>query len=108
MALAEVSIGGMQVVPRIIAENSGLNATDVVSSLHAAHATGQQTAGLSIETGQPKDLAEDGILDLYSAKWWALKLATDAVVTVLRVDQIIMAKQAGGPKPRQGAGDDED
>ena len=27
---------------------------------------------------------------------WAMKLATDAVVTVLRVDQIIMAKQAGG------------
>jgi len=98
----------LQVVPRIIAENSGLNATDVVSSLHAAHANGQQLAGLDIETGQPKDLAEDGILDLYSAKWWALKLATDAVVTVLRVDQIIMSKQAGGPKPRQGGGDDED
>ncbi|DBA68483.1 TPA: hypothetical protein ACH3X2_013770 [Trebouxia sp. C0005] len=87
---------------------ASLNATDVVSSLHAAHANGQQTAGLDIETGQPKDLAEDGILDLYSAKWWALKLATDAVVTVLRVDQIIMSKQAGGPKPRQGGGDDED
>lgn len=104
----EVQCFAAQVVPRIIAENSGLNATDVVSSLHAAHANGQQTAGLDIETGQPKDLAEDGILDLFSAKWWALKLATDAVVTVLRVDQIIMAKQAGGPKPRQGGGDDED
>ena len=98
----------LQVVPRIIAENSGLNATDVISSLHAAHAKGQQTAGLDIETGQPKDLSQDGIFDLYSAKWWALKLATDAVVTVLRVDQIIMAKQAGGPKPRAGAADDED
>lgn len=97
-----------EVVPRIIAENSGLNATDVVSSLHAAHANGQQTAGLDIETGQPTDLSEQGIMDLYTAKWWALKLATDAVVTVLKVDQIIMAKQAGGPKPRQGGGDDED
>jgi len=29
------------------------------------------------------------------------------VVTVLRVDQIIMAKQAGGPKPRGGMGDDD-
>jgi len=27
-------------------------------------------------------------------------LATDAVVTVLKVDQIIVARQAGGPKPR--------
>ena len=40
---------------------------------------------------------------------WGLKLATDAVVTVLRVDQIIMAKQAGGPKaPPTGQGDDDD
>ena len=41
-------------------------------------------------------------------QWWALKLSTEAVATILRVDQIIMAKQAGGPKPRQGAADDED
>ena len=32
----------------------------------------------------------------------ALKLAVDAAVTVLRVDQIIMAKPAGGPKMPQG------
>jgi T-complex protein 1 subunit theta len=45
---------------------------------------------------------------MYSTKWWAIKLAADAAVTVLRVDQIIMSKQAGGPKPRgPGAGDDD-
>lgn len=49
------------------------------------------------------------MLDLYSTKWWALKLATEAAVTVLRIDQIIMAKMAGGPRPRGGgAMDDED
>ena len=46
--------------------------------------------------------------DLYAAKWWALKLATDAAVTVLRIDQIIMAKMAGGPTPRAGGMDEED
>lgn len=40
---------------------------------------------------------------------WGIKLATDAAVTVLKVDQIIMAKQAGGPKaPPTGQGDDDD
>lgn len=34
-----------EVVPRMLAENSGLNATDVVSSLYAAHAQGQTSAG---------------------------------------------------------------
>ena len=39
---------------------------------------------------------EKGILDLLSVKSWAIKLATDAVLTVLSVDQIIVARQAGG------------
>lgn len=32
-------------------------------------------------------------------KAWAIKLATEAARTVLSVDQIIVARQAGGPKP---------
>lgn len=55
-----------------------------------------------------RDLTQDGIYDLYLTKWWALKLAAEAVCTVLRVDQIIMAKQAGGPKAPQGGPMDED
>lgn len=42
---------------------------------------------------------EAGILDVLSAKSWAIKLATDAAVTILSVDQIIMSRPAGGPKP---------
>ncbi|KAL4533209.1 hypothetical protein Ndes2526A_g08653 [Nannochloris sp. 'desiccata'] len=97
----------LEVVPRTIAENSGLQASDAISALYAAHAAGQATAGLDVETGLPRDLGVDGILDLYSAKWWALKLATDAATTVLRIDQIIMAKMAGGPRPRSGPGDED-
>jgi T-complex protein 1 subunit theta len=96
-----------EAIPRTLAENSGLNATDTLSALYAAHAAGQVGAGVDIETGSPKDLGKENITDLFSTKWWAIKLATDAVVTVLKVDQIIMAKQAGGPKPRAADGDDD-
>ncbi|KAK8952813.1 hypothetical protein KSP40_PGU012410 [Platanthera guangdongensis] len=41
-------------------------------------------------------------------RFFALKYATDAACTVLRVDQIIMSKPAGGPKRDQPAGMDED
>ena len=44
------------------------------------------------------DAKAAGILDVLSAKSWAIKLATDAAVTILSVDQIIMSKPAGGPK----------
>ncbi|KAF2456337.1 chaperonin Cpn60/TCP-1 family [Lineolata rhizophorae] len=45
------------------------------------------------------DAKDEGILDLLVSKSWAIKLATEAVRTVLSVDQIIVARQAGGPKP---------
>jgi len=98
----------LEVVPRTLAENSGHNATDTVGALYAAHAAGQIAAGVDIETGGVKDLSEIGIYDLYSTKHWAIRLAVDAVVTVLRVDQIIMAKPAGGPKPQGPGAMDED
>ena len=52
----------------MIAENSGLNATEVIGQLKAAHANGDACAGLDIETGKPADLASQGIVDLFSAK----------------------------------------
>lgn len=48
------------------------------------------------------DAAADGILDLLVSKASSIRLATEAVRTVLGVDQIIVARQAGGPKPPGG------
>lgn len=46
---------------------------------------------MDVETGEPCDLfITQGIVDLYATKWWALRLASDAATTVLKVDQIIM------------------
>ena len=62
------------------------------------------TLGIDVEnedgTGTV-DAEEEGILDLLVTKQWAIKLATEAATTVLGVDQIIVARQAGGPKPPQ-------
>lgn len=53
-----------------------------------------------MESGQIKNVSANGVIDSLVTKSWALRFACDAVVTILRVDQIIMAKPAGGPKPR--------
>ena len=98
----------LEVVPRTLAENAGLHATDVLSALYAAHAAGNGAAGVDIEHGGVRDLGADGLFDLYATKLWAIRLATDAVTTVLRVDQIIMSKQAGGPAGGGGGGGGDD
>ncbi|GMH34396.1 hypothetical protein BSKO_02230 [Bryopsis sp. KO-2023] len=98
----------LEVIPRALADTSGFDGTDIISALHAEHASGNTNAGVDVKTGTPKDMTGEGITDLYTTKWWALKLSADAVITVLKVDQIIMARAAGGPKPKQGGDWDED
>jgi len=98
----------LEVVPWILAENGGLNSTDMISSLYAAHAAGSLKAGVDIEQGGITDMTAADVWDLLTTKYWAIKLATGAACTVLWVDQIIMAKQPGGPKGRPADGGDED
>jgi T-complex protein 1 subunit theta len=60
------------------------------------------TTGVDLLASTPAgtiDAVEEGILDLLVSKSWAIRLATEAARTVLSVDQIIVARQAGGPKP---------
>ncbi|EPY88098.1 T-complex protein 1 subunit theta [Camelus ferus] len=99
-----------EAIPRALAENSGVKANEVISKLYAVHQEGNKNVGLDIEAEVPavKDMLEAGVLDTYLGKYWAIKLATNAAVTVLRVDQIIMAKPAGGPKPPSGKKDWDD
>jgi T-complex protein 1 subunit theta len=92
-----------EVVPRTLAENSGTDPSVVMAALTAIHLKeGGERMGYDIENNAPLDAAAAGIFDVYATKLNALRLATDAAVTVLRVDQLVMSKPAGGPKPQDG------
>lgn len=103
-----------EVIPRTLAENAGLDTVDVISKLYALHSRGVP-AGIDIHFDDTAAKAgtlnakENGIFDIYLAKKSAIELATTAACTVLNVDQIIMAKRAGGPQiPQQQADWDQD
>ncbi|XP_010549607.1 PREDICTED: T-complex protein 1 subunit theta isoform X2 [Tarenaya hassleriana] len=85
-------------VPKTLADNAGLNAMEIIASLYTGHGSGNTKLGIDLEEGVCKDASEMNIWDLYVTKLFALKYAADAACTVLRVDQIIMAKPAGGPR----------
>lgn len=92
-----------EVIPRTLAESCGLDATEVLSRLYAAHHKNDDgDTGVDVDNNDGSgilDATDEGILDLLASKSWAIKLATEAARTVLSVDQIIVARQAGGPKP---------
>lgn len=99
----------LEVVPRTLAENAGYDATLLISNMYAAHAAGKTASGIDVETGEVFNAAENNILDHAATKELAIALATDAAVSVLKVDQILMARPANGPKPpKQGPVDGPD
>lgn len=107
------------VIPRTLAENSGCDATIAVHALHVSHnpshfnafhtkveeedkldASERPNMGFDIDENKPINAHTAGIYDIYITKVNALRLAVDAAITILKIDQIIMSKPAGGPKPR--------
>ena len=59
--------------------------------------------GIDVNDGKVRDINEIEIYDAWETKSWAMKLCVDAVITILKVDQIIMSKPAGGPNMNQAA-----
>merc|ERR1711871_1268839 len=93
----------LDVVPRQLAENSGNDPTSMMHTLHMAHQQPNgDNMGFDIEENVARDSVTAGIFDVFATKVNALRLAVDAAITILRVDQIVMSKPAGGPKPPQG------
>uniref|UniRef100_A0A1B6L1Y9 T-complex protein 1 subunit theta n=1 Tax=Graphocephala atropunctata TaxID=36148 RepID=A0A1B6L1Y9_9HEMI len=96
---------------KTLSDNTGVKSNEVLSKLYAAHQEGKVNFGFDIQDdrGAIIDAKEAGIFDLYLTVMWGLKFATNAACTILKVDQIIMAKRAGGPKaPGNRPNNDED
>jgi T-complex protein 1 subunit theta len=92
----------LEIIPRIIADNAGLKAEEIIAEMYSK-TTESNKFGVDVSDGKVKDVVEAGIMDVWDTKSWALKLCVDSVLTILKVDQIIMSKPSGGPNMSQAA-----
>jgi T-complex protein 1 subunit beta len=76
-------------LPTIIADNAGLDSSELVTQLRAAHASGNKNAGLNITDGCIGDMWELGVREAYKSKLQVLVSAAEAAEMILRVDDII-------------------
>nr|AFM74228.1 chaperonin containing tcp1 [Spirometra erinaceieuropaei] len=100
-----------EIIVKALSENAGEKATEIIADLYARHQAGEINAGfVTLPKKDPSicDAVKAEVLDLYNTKRWAIRFASNAACTVLRVDQIIMSRPAGGPKPRDPRAADED
>ncbi|WP_089877332.1 thermosome subunit beta [Halogeometricum limi] len=87
----EAFADALELVPRVLAENAGLDSIDTLVDLRAAHEDGESRAGLNVFSGDVEDTFEAGIVEPAHAKEQAVSSATEAANLVLKIDDIIAA-----------------
>ncbi|MFA4957189.1 MAG: thermosome subunit alpha [Candidatus Methanoperedens sp.] len=85
----------LEEIPKAIAENAGLDAIDIIVDLRNKHNKGQKTAGLNVFSGKSEDMLKIGVIEPLRVKTQEIKSATDAAVMILRINDILMAKETG-------------
>jgi len=86
----------MEEVPLTLAENSGLDPVDILVELRAAHSRGEKSAGVNVSNGKISDLSRSNVLEPASVKKQAIKSATEAAITLLKIDDVIAATAPKG------------
>ena len=92
----EAFVEAFEVIPRTIMENSGINVNEKLSTLRAKNSK-NHTLGINVKNGDIEDAFTMGVYDHLETKRWAIKHAYNSVRTIIKIDQIIVAKPAGGP-----------
>jgi thermosome len=86
----------LDVIPRTLAENAGLDPIDSLVDLRARHDAGEFAAGLDAYTGEVIDMEEEGVVEPLRVKTQAIESATEAAVMILRIDDVIAAGDLSG------------
>ena len=104
----EAFADAVEVIPRTLAENAGLDPIDTLIELRKEHKKGSKTAGVDVFTGKITDMKKNKVIEPIRVGTQAISSATDAAVMILRIDDVIAAKSGGGrPGGPGGAGGEE-
>jgi thermosome len=92
----------LEIIPRTLAENAGLDPIDVLAELKSAHVKKMKNAGINVFTGKVMDAWKQGVIEPLKIKTQAISSATEVAIMILRIDDVILG---GRPEPTQkGAG----
>ena len=94
----------LEMIPKTLAENGGLDPIDIMVSLRSAHEKKDgMNYGVDVLKGGVKDMKKQGVIEPLRVKEQAIRSAAEAASMILRVDDVIAAaKPPPTPPPRGG------
>ncbi|MFX1490672.1 MAG: TCP-1/cpn60 chaperonin family protein, partial [Promethearchaeota archaeon] len=98
----------MEIIPKTLAENAGLDSIDIIAELKTRHEKKEISAGVDGLKGKVGDLAKGNVWEPLVVKRQAIKSASEVAQMLLRIDDVIASKgmDAGGPPGGMPGGED--
>ncbi|MBD3207654.1 thermosome subunit [Candidatus Bathyarchaeota archaeon] len=106
----EAFADALEIIPRTLAENAGLDILDTMVAMKAAHAKTDGTyMGVNVYDEGVLDMLQDGVVEPMVVKQQAIKSGVEVASMILRIDDVVAAKTGGGPGDMgEGPGGDMD
>jgi thermosome len=95
----------LEIIPKTLAENSGLDPIDIAVALRTAHEKKDGVSqGVDVFKGGVKDLKKQGVIEPAKVKEQAIRSAAEAASMILRIDDVIAAAKPPPTPPPTGGG----
>ena len=83
----------LEIIPKTLAENAGLDPIDIMTALRNKHAENGISYGINLMTGKVDDMFQVGVIEPLKVKVQALKSSFEAAAMILRIDDVIAASK---------------
>ncbi len=86
----------LDVIPRTLAENAGIDPIDILVDLRSKHDAGQIHMGVDVYKNKIVDMMKQGVIEPLKIKTQAIQSATESAEMILRIDDVIAASKLSG------------
>ncbi|MCJ7570455.1 MAG: thermosome subunit, partial [Candidatus Thermoplasmatota archaeon] len=92
----EAFANAMEVIPKTLSENAGLDPIDMMLEIRSAHKKGNKYAGVNVFTGKIEDMIKNNVIEPLRVSKQEIEASSEAATMILRIDDVIASRGGGG------------
>jgi thermosome len=98
----EAFANAIEVVPKTLSENAGLDPIDMMLEIRSAHKKGHKYSGINVLKGKVDDMLKNNVVEPLRVSMQEIEASSEAATMILRIDDVIASKGGGGATPPGG------
>jgi chaperonin GroEL (HSP60 family) len=91
----EAFANAIEIVPKTLSENAGLDPIDMMLEVRSAHKKGKRFAGINVLDGKVDDMFKNNVVEPLRVSMQEIEASSEAATMILRIDDVIASKGGG-------------